>query len=379
VNIGVGILVPIVPAYAIFAEVQAVPVPKEWSTILSPELWGILQAAKSFTIRQHVKLLPKTCCACPPCVQQENTYSVYAGLTQDFQAELMRIDEVSSDWNRCCCAPNHPLRLEARQYIPMPGDNLMSDYSHLRGDLVRDFNGFDLVRRQQLLTDMYKQQPVLMSMVRDDGLRACCRCPCKCLNSGVCFACCQDGMHIYAGKVNDDPENDVGRPYQLDPSKLMGSVYQPIYGGCCTPTMHMRDQLQSDESLPYAKLEGPCIFGGCSEFCCDFEFPISFFNSPSRSGDIAKVTKKKPDSLAGAVKEAFTDADVYTITFNNEVNLTPSQKATILASQLLADYVYFDGNTEKCQWKDEGIYIYCFYCSCIGKICPCYFLIPTKF
>jgi hypothetical protein len=74
-------------------------------------VWGVVQNTNFFTIRQHVKLFPKNCCACPPCVKQENTYSIYAGLNQDSQAEFLRVDEVSDDWNRCCCAPYHPVKV----------------------------------------------------------------------------------------------------------------------------------------------------------------------------------------------------------------------------------------------------------------------------
>lgn len=54
-----------------------------------------MEYSQSFTIRQHVKLLPKHCFRCPPCVEQENTYSIYAGLTKDSEAEILRADEVS--------------------------------------------------------------------------------------------------------------------------------------------------------------------------------------------------------------------------------------------------------------------------------------------
>ena len=95
---------------------------------IPPELWAILENAEAFSIRQHVKLFPKACCACPPCVQQENTYSIYAGMARDAQSEILRVDEVSDDWNRCCCAPYHPLRLEMRQYIPVPGTIITFQY-----------------------------------------------------------------------------------------------------------------------------------------------------------------------------------------------------------------------------------------------------------
>lgn len=75
-----------------------------------------------------------------------------------------------------------------------------------------------------------------------------------------------------------------------------------------------------------------------------------------------------------------TDADNFTIVFNDDDNMMSAQeKVTILASQLLIDYELFDGTTEKCESKDEGIYCYCFYCQCSGATIPCYILIPTKF
>ena len=87
------------------------------------------------------------------------------GLTRDNQAEILRVDEVSDDWNRCCCAPYHPLRLEVRQYIPVPGDSVSSDWSHLTQDFFKDFGGLTGGRKQQKLKEMYREQPPLISMV----------------------------------------------------------------------------------------------------------------------------------------------------------------------------------------------------------------------
>ncbi len=160
---------------------------------------------ESITIRQHTKLLFKSCWTCPPCAPQENTYSIYAGLTKDAEAEFLRVDEVSDDWNRCCCKPYHPLRLEVRQYIPVPGDGSKSDFAHLRQDFMTDFGGFKAARKAQALRELYMQQPVLFSMVRNDGMRCCCKCPCKWLDTVVCFKCCQDGVNVYAGSLKDEP------------------------------------------------------------------------------------------------------------------------------------------------------------------------------
>lgn len=99
----------------VFVEAISIALPEKYTnTPLSPDLWGVFQQMKTITVRQHVKLFPKKCCTCPPGVKKENTYSVYAGLTQTNENEILRIDEVSDDWNRCCCAPYHPLKLEVR-------------------------------------------------------------------------------------------------------------------------------------------------------------------------------------------------------------------------------------------------------------------------
>ena len=62
---------------------KSVPAASQSVHGLPVDVLGILQASKKLTVRQHVKILPKTCCSCPPCVAQENTYSVFAGLTMD--------------------------------------------------------------------------------------------------------------------------------------------------------------------------------------------------------------------------------------------------------------------------------------------------------
>jgi hypothetical protein len=125
-----------------------------------------MQATNYFTVRQHVKVLPKSCCSCPPCVKQENSYSVYAGLTENAQAEFLRIDEVSDDWNRCCCAPYHPVKMEARPYVPMPGDGTSTDMGHLGQDFVQSFQSFSMVQRRNQMQAVYQQYAPVMSFQR---------------------------------------------------------------------------------------------------------------------------------------------------------------------------------------------------------------------
>ena len=92
------VYVPLTQYQPVFAQVE--PVKSNYN--IPPDVMGILQAAEVLSVRQHVKVLPKSCFACPPCVKQENTYSVYAGLTRDAQAEFLRIDEVKLFANALC-------------------------------------------------------------------------------------------------------------------------------------------------------------------------------------------------------------------------------------------------------------------------------------
>jgi hypothetical protein len=313
-------------------------------------------------------------------VKQENTYSIFAGLSQDASSEILRVDEVSDDWNRCCCAPYHPTRLEVRQYVPTPGDGSSTGTDHIQNEVSRDWDRFSAGDRQRALHDYYTKFPVLMSILRDDGQR-CCKYPCKCLSSWVCFSCCQDGVHLYAGSISEDADDEKGR-YNITSStgsdRLIGRVVQPNFGGWYIPALQLHDGLEANTNAPFGKVEGPCCFGGWSEFCFDFKFFVSNPSSPQHTGDLGLITKKKPSDAGGLVAELCSDADLYSIQFNEERGLNAEQKLTVLAAQLLLDYMLFDGNTKKCENRDEAVYCYCFYCSLLGNVCPCYIAIPKR-
>ena len=70
----------------------------------------------------------------------QNTYSVFAGLTMDSEAEFLRIDEISDDWSRCCCKPYHSVKLEVRAAIPLPGEGQHSDWQHLWADSANSWD-----------------------------------------------------------------------------------------------------------------------------------------------------------------------------------------------------------------------------------------------
>jgi len=341
---------------------------------VSADVLGLFHAAQALSIRQHIKLLPKAWFTCPPCVQQENTYSIYAGLSRDSMNEFLRVDEVSDDWNRCCCKPYHPLKLEVRQYIPDPGEtSINSDSGHFNSDISRDYHSLSAGRKQEFMRNMYMRNPVLFTIIRDDGVRCCYKWPCKCLSCFVCCNSCADGAHIYAGELTDPEGNEKGRPYYSPRDRQLGSVIQPKWGGGCTPTLHLRYGSVPDDSEPFAKIEGPCCFGGWSELCFDFNFFTSAYQSPTKTGDLAMIVKRHPSTMAMVASDLMSNADNYTIEFNPDISLTPGEKATILAGQLLADYMFFDGNTEKCKSEDNTTTCYFFYCSILGCVVPCQF------
>lgn len=341
------------------------------------DIASILTSANTLQIRQHVKVLPKRCCSCPPCVQQENTYSVYAGFDRAEANEFLRVDEVSNDWNRCCCAPYHPLKLEVRQYIPPPGaSNVASDMNNVMGDLTKDWGNLGKNEQAKAMHDVYARYPPLFTIQRDGGMRCCYKCPCKVLSTCVCMACCADGAKVYAGALPDHEEK--GLPVETS-AFVLGSILQPIFGGVVKPELHVYGEGGHgvDNAKPYGRIRGPFCFGGWSEMCCDFKFITSFMESDSDAGDIAIITKKKPQSLAGAAQELFSsNADNYSIDFKEGGQFNIAQKTSILAAQILADYMWFDGNTEKCKMENDACTCYLCYFSCIGLLVPCYIKVP---
>jgi hypothetical protein len=166
-----------IPVLAAFENIPLATLPQaDWTDGLSPQVWGILAASESLTVRQHLKLFPKYCCGCPPCLRQENAFSVYAGLGQDQLAEILRVDEVSDDWNRCCCYPNHPFKLEIRQYIPGSTEALHSGsgHDHFFADVMRNAEQFSGKEHEMKVREMYKQSAVAMTAVREGVHCKCC-------------------------------------------------------------------------------------------------------------------------------------------------------------------------------------------------------------
>jgi hypothetical protein len=179
-----------------------------------------------------------------------------------------------------------------------------------------------------------------LSMLRHDGTRCCYKCPCKWLDTFVCCPFCQDRMSVYAGPLYDDPNGERGRPYNVEAvkSRLIGSAKQPCLSGVCFPTIDVYDR-GSEES--FATVQGPFFFGGFCDLCCSF----SFNASGKENADMARLIKMKPASLIGSAVQLFTNADAYTVAVNPDARLSPERKLTFVTGTILADYMFFDGNT----------------------------------
>ena len=104
------------PYYAQVAPVAA-PAPAWAGTDMSAHTIGILAATATFTVRQHLKFKELMTGGC---IEQPNTYTIYAGLTDDSLFELFRVQEVSDNCSRCCCAPCHPLKMEVKAFSGVP-------------------------------------------------------------------------------------------------------------------------------------------------------------------------------------------------------------------------------------------------------------------
>ena len=92
------------------------------------------------------------------------------------------------------------------------------------------------------------------------------------------------------------------------------------------------------------------------------------------TGDLASIKKHKPHDLTGLLREAATDADVYTMHLNPAARLAPQQKATLLGTLILTDFMFFERDNAAC--SDSGCNLCQVYCC--GCIVPCSCIRPRS-
>jgi hypothetical protein len=143
-----------------------------------------------------------------------------------------------------------------------------------------------------------------------------------------------------------------------------------------TPTINIMDRVDENKWGALAKIEGPAMFGGCSELCCSSPFTVSQMKASQlgtalKSSDMAHILKQKPRDLNSALTELVSDSDVYTMQFNPHARLAPQQKATMLASLILVDYMFFERDDPACSLSGGiGCHLCSLYCcGCIFPVC----------
>lgn len=127
-----------------------------------------------------------------------------------------------------------------------------------------------------------------------------------------CFPCCLQSMEI-----------------ECPPGNLIGSVHQNWT--LCLPQFSVKDA----DGNTVLKIHGPLCTTQCRCLCGDVEFEIT---TRDGSSTIGKITKQ----WAGLLREAFSDADYFGITF--PMDLDVNTKATLMGALFLIDYMFYERN-----------------------------------
>jgi len=312
---------------------------------LDSQLASLLDSTDEFFVQQRIRWAEAVT---QGCIEQSNIYDVFDKATN---RKILVIQEQSGDLNRWCCAPGHSFF--AKFYLA----------NENTGEAVGD---------------------PIMTMERE-GCDCFDPCPKPCL---CCFACtpaCSDGATLYSGDMGGlgmKPGELLG---QRDRTYMIGEIIQPVNGGKFKPIVQVmeRDGSPDPHSTTFAAFRGPCFFGGCSEFYCNVDFGMS----KAKDGmdveelhqltfDYAQIRKIRPKSLTQALREAFSDSDLYAITFNEHV--TTVQKANVLASMIMVDYMFFERDNDICSYAGNGdTQITLFNCFIYGCVCPCSFTLES--
>ena len=151
--------------------------------------------------------------------------------------------------------------------------------------------------------------------------------------------------------------------------RCVGFATQPFLAGGLTPTLTVMER-QPTGFRSLATVKGPCLFGGCLELCRSTKFsiaPAAAVGGHVVEGSLGRIVKRKPTDLAGNLREAVTDADVYTLELPPAAQLSAHQKALLLGTLLLADYMYFERDGACCDANG------CTLClvHCGGCLLPC--------
>ena len=203
----------------------------------------------------------------------------------------------------------------------------------------------------------------------------CCSKPCT--GGFVCVDCCAQEAFVHAGAIQGVEAHQAGK---LPKDRVIGRMKQPVpFAGGLNPTVQVMDRTPTSDEH-WASVVGPTLFGGCSENCCNVPFGVKRVNKDGSVsvdvGNIATITKLKPKSLDGAIREMLTDSDMFQFEIHDP-SVTPQQRATLIGVLLLADYMFFERDIDQCGYND-GFYINLCNCYCMGALFPCQLKLNQK-
>lgn len=284
-----------------------------------------LAANNELKVKQQFKLweaISQGCC------EQRNTYKVYT----DADEEIMTLREDSDFLNRCCCAPAHTYGIgmlgvgEGKDIIPEDGFAALTDRPRL---------------------------------IEREG----------CCSKLLCCFSMTDTCANHADILVTGSEEGGNR-------NMKYTLKEKLCNGC-TPEILINAVVNGEET-PVAIITGPTFFGGCGEFCCDYDYTISTCNPDGTiqgaPGDIATIEKKKPEGCLAMLTEGCTDVDNFEIHFNPNCKQAgdPEFKALALGALVYLDFMFFEMDNGMCSASQNGgLVLTLFNCYVFGCICPC--------
>lgn len=115
---------------------------------------------------------------------------------------------------------------------------------------------------------------------------------------------------------------------EAPPGNPIGSIHQR--GSCLTPSFDVRD----GDGGNVFKIQGPCCI--CPGVCCACDFSFQVQSLGPNKEPVGRIAK----TYAGFVKELFTDASNFSVTF--PMDLDVNMKATLLCATFLIDMMFFE-------------------------------------
>jgi len=259
------------------------------------------------------------------CCEQLNTYRVFDASDD---SEIMVLREDATCFQRCCCSPEHTFSMG------------MLGADEDQNAMDKDIKNWD--------------RPRLMER------EGCCS---KLL---CCFSCTDTcANHADVLVTGSEEAGDLYADYHFK---------EKLCNGCSPQIVIYQGE------TPVAIIEGPTIFGGCSELCMSYDYTVSTIDAGTLQntgapGDICTVVKKKPDCNPCALcLEAFTDSDNFELEFNPNSKFNDVKFKTVcIAALVYIDFMFFEFDNGMCEPVEGGCRLTFFACYVAGCICPCSF------